>query len=214
MNTLETITKKFNLQITDSTRMPLEIVNFGRNHLAALFHELGFERGVEVGVRDGEYSEVLCMKNPDAVIYGIDPYVPHRGYLDTTRQSSFDKYEAKAHERLDQYKNYHFMKAFSLDAVEDFEDESLDFVYIDADHDFQNVTNDVHEWMKKLRIGGILAGHDYVKHKGPSRIHVYQALNGYMDAWQLRPWFVLGAKAIEDGVIRDEARSWMYVKQK
>lgn len=212
MNTLQTIQGKFDLKWDDTTHMPIEIPNFGRDQLAGLFHELGFTRGAEIGVRNGEYSEVLCMNNPDAVIYGIDPYVPHRGYLDTTRQSSFDKYEAEAHQKLDGYPNYQFMKQFSMDAVEDFEDESLDFVYIDADHDFQNVANDVHEWLKKLKKGGILAGHDYVKHKGPSRIHVYQAINGYTDAWHIRPWFVLGTKAMDDGVIRDDARSWMFVK--
>ncbi len=40
-------------------------------------------------------------------------------------------------------------------------DQSLDFVYLDARHDFQGVFSDLIAWWPKLRIGGVIAGHDY-----------------------------------------------------
>ena len=42
-----------------------------------------------------------------------------------------------------------------------FEDESLDAVFIDADHSYEAVKLDIQNWMPKVRKGGILAGHDY-----------------------------------------------------
>ena len=42
-----------------------------------------------------------------------------------------------------------------------FKDESLDAVFIDADHSYEAVKMDIENWMPKVRKGGILAGHDY-----------------------------------------------------
>jgi predicted O-methyltransferase YrrM len=42
-----------------------------------------------------------------------------------------------------------------------FKDESLDAVFIDADHSYEAVKMDIQNWMPKVRRGGILAGHDY-----------------------------------------------------
>jgi hypothetical protein len=191
--------------------MPVEIPNIGRNGLADLFHELSFKTGVEVGVRDGEYSEILCKANPDVKLYGVDPYEYHKGYRDITRQSTFDRNWNIAHDRLRPFSKYEFIRDYSDNVVHDFADSTLDFVYLDGDHCFESITNDLALWIPKIRKGGIIAGHDYVKHKGPSKIHVYQAVNGYTDAYQIKPWFVLGLKEITDGVIRDESRSFMWV---
>lgn len=213
MNTLDYILNRFKLSFDDSTRMPIEIPNFGRDNMAKLFAELDFKRGIEVGVRDGEYSEVLCAVNVELVLYGIDPYIPHKGYKDIVRKSTFASYKQIAQDRLATFKDrYNFVEKFSLDAVKDFDDGSVDFVYIDGDHSFQSTTNDIAEWSKKIRPGGIIAGHDYFKHKGPSDIKVYEVVNAYASAYNIRPWFVLGTKAVIPGEIRDVSRSWMWVK--
>lgn len=49
----------------------------------------------------------------------------------------------------------------SLEAVRDYEDGSLDFVLIDGSHAYEDVHADITEWMKKLKVGGMLAGDDY-----------------------------------------------------
>ena len=49
----------------------------------------------------------------------------------------------------------------SVNASKDFKDESLDFVFIDAAHDYENVKNDINAWYPKVKKGGTIAGHDY-----------------------------------------------------
>lgn len=211
MTTLDFILNKFEIDFNDRTKMPIEIPDIGRNGLAALFNELGFRAGAEIGVLDGEYSEVLCKSNPKAKLYSIDPWVPHHGYTDFTRKETFEKALEKAKARLSQY-NCEIVQKFSLDAVNNFPDESLDFVYIDSDHSFQSCTNDIVEWSKKIRQGGIISGHDYIKHKKPTNIHVYEVVKGYTEAYNIRPWFLLAAKSIINGVITAEERTYLWVK--
>jgi hypothetical protein len=49
----------------------------------------------------------------------------------------------------------------STEAARDYDDWSLDFVFIDAAHDYESVKNDIQAWKPKVKRGGILAGHDY-----------------------------------------------------
>lgn len=210
MNTLNHIVQKFNLDLNQ--RMPVEIRDFDREGLAQLFGELGFKLGVEVGVRDGGYSETLMESIPGVAVYGVDPYEPHEGYRDHTRKSTFEGFELEAHQKLDRYINYKFIRAYSSEAVEEFRDNELDFVYIDGDHSFYEATFDIEKWSKKVRSGGIISGDDYFKHKGNARIHVYQVVNAYTDAWKISPWFVVGSKEIVPGEKRDHGRSWFWVK--
>jgi len=49
----------------------------------------------------------------------------------------------------------------SIEASKLYEDDSLDFVLIDAAHDYENVKKDIEHWYPKVRKGGVLAGDDY-----------------------------------------------------
>lgn len=53
-----------------------------------------------------------------------------------------------------------------------YEDLSLDFVFIDADHSYEIVKKDITEWYPKVKIGGTIAGHDYYNSE-----HVQKAVN-------------------------------------
>ena len=56
---------------------------------------------------------------------------------------------------------YNPIRATSLEAASLYEDGSLDFVFIDASHDYENVKADIAAWAPKVRPGGYLAGHDF-----------------------------------------------------
>lgn len=51
----------------------------------------------------------------------------------------------------------------SIKASKTYEDNSIDFVYIDANHKYDYVKNDIEAWFPKVKKGGVIAGHDYDK---------------------------------------------------
>lgn len=51
-------------------------------------------------------------------------------------------------------------RKLSHQAALDFENESLDFVFIDAAHDYESVKLDIQSWFPKVKNGGVIAGHD------------------------------------------------------
>ena len=56
---------------------------------------------------------------------------------------------------------YNPVRMTSLAAAELYEDGSLDFVFIDASHDYEDVKADIAAWAPKIRPGGYFAGHDF-----------------------------------------------------
>ena len=205
--------QKFSLSYDDQTAMPLEIPNASRDNLTEWFKELDFKTGVELGIAEGEFSETVMENNPQMTLFGIDPYQKLDGYYDYRLRSTFDKMEHAAHTRLDKFENYHFVKKTSAEALTDFEDGSLDFVYVDANHDMYHLVFDIYNWTKKIRSGGIIAGHDYYRAKDTAHTHVLQTIPVYADVYRIRPWFVIGTEGKFEGQVRDQIRSWMWVKQ-
>lgn len=57
----------------------------------------------------------------------------------------------------------------SMEAVKLYADESLDFVFVDASHEYEDVKNDISHWIKKVKKGGVLAGHDFNSYPGVTR---------------------------------------------
>jgi hypothetical protein len=179
----------------------MNIVNENRIEMSKLFHGLG----VEVGVADGDYAEVI-LSNPEVrKLYGIDLYLPHPGYSDYTRGTTFNKMKRHATEKLAKFGPKHrFMFDFSMDAVKYFEDESLDFVYIDADHSYKTCLEDITEWAKKVKSGGIVCGDDYEERRSSDiRYGVIHAVNDYVKENNLELVLYAGG---------DTPTNWMFKK--
>lgn len=118
----------------------------------------------------------------------------------------------EAQERLIPY-GVTFVEKFSMDALSDFPDESLDFVYIDANHEWPFVTQDIYYWSRKVRVGGIVAGHDFYRsNRRDSKCHVKGAVQGYTFAFRIAPWFLLGRNERIPDEVRETSRSWFWVK--
>lgn len=214
MNTFDYLVTKYKLDIKSSY---IEIPNVTRNELAVMIRELGFTEGAEIGVERGIFSEILIKDNPQLHLYSIDAWTAYKGYRDHVSQYKMDDLYAEAKKRLAPY-NCTVIKGFSVDVAKTFKDESLDFVYIDGNHEFTQVVNDIAAWERKVKVGGIVAGHDYIKRKDNGYLmHVIPAVHGYMEAYSIAPLFVLGRKHAKSNTdpefeLRDNTRSWFYVK--
>src|SRR3990167_7957487 len=167
MNTLDYLFLKYNLGYDENTVMPIEIPNVSRLDIVRWIRELDFKVGAEIGVAQGEFSKLIVVGNEQVKLYGVDPWEPYRGYKDYIKPESFDNLYAEAKSRLQYFKRFEFVRKYSMDAVKDFEDNSLDFVYIDANHEYEYVKQDITEWAKKVKSGGIVSGHDYVNLRTP-----------------------------------------------
>lgn len=205
------IVKKYGINLKDGS--PIEIPNTDRLTLAHLFKELGLKRGVEVGVQEGIYSEVLLQANPKLKLYGVDPWTFYETASNFRKQEQLDAYYKTAVKRLTPYKKYTIIKKNSMEAVKDFKDKSLDFVYIDANHEYSHVFSDIAGWSKKIKKGGIISGDDYRRSTYKNtRLHVVFAVNDYVREYKIKHWFILGRKKIIEGEKRDKFRSWFWIK--
>jgi hypothetical protein len=157
-----------------------------RTHLAELFFELDYKVGAEIGVCVGINAETLFQKNPRLKLFCIDPWSPFpEGRTSQHRQ---DQRFRRTRSRLRQY-NAVYIKKTSMEALVDIPDSSLDFVYIDGVHTFDYVMQDIIEWSKKVRSGGIVSGHDYI------HLHdcgVIPAVRAYTEGHNITNWYITG----------------------
>lgn len=215
MKTLDYIIKKYKINIGRQHQVDVEGMK-GSADLIKLFAELGFKLGVEVGVDRGLFSEYMMKTIPSVKMFGVDPwsntcYEDYNPYK--LPQTYFEGCYEEAVKRLTPFgDNYKIIRKFSMDALTDFVDNSLDFVYIDANHDFTNFAMDLQYWFRKVRPGGIISGHDYVYYSYKKFNHVKRCLIAYARCYQMIPIFaVMGIRHGE--LKRDRYRSWFYVKQ-
>ena len=191
----------------------VEIPGVGRNDLPKFLFDRGCRVGVEIGTDKGEYGISLCQAG--LKVFGIDSYVNYPGFK---MPGQYENHYPIALKNLKGY-DYKIIKKFSHEAVADFKDRSLDFVYIDGNHTLPYVVQDIFDWETKLKVGGIMSGHDYGFIYGPGerkkpKIYDGSHVRGAVDicAYIMRvgKLYILG-KRTEKG--RDKWRSWFWIKQ-
>ena len=120
-----------------------------------LVRKSGWTRGAELGVDKGILFHKLLSTCPELRLIGVDTCpIPHR------RQ----RCEAIAEEFAPRARLYQMTTEAAADMVAP---QSLDFVFIDADHSESAVALDIARWAPKVRPGGWLGGHDYHQRKWP-----------------------------------------------
>lgn len=129
-----------------------------RIDLAKYFNRKGFKKGVEIGVADGRYSEVLCQEIPELQLYCVDLWKEYENSWRTNEHQ--DKTYDIAFNKLSKY-NTELIRLPSVEASLLFADDDLDFVFIDGSHTFDHVMTDIILWSRKVKKGGIVSGHDY-----------------------------------------------------
>ena len=139
-----------------------------REFLPHLLNQLGLVGvGAEIGVKEGKFSERILRHWQGNVLYSIDPWreFPSAEYVDVSNvsQSQQDGLYKKTIRRLMPFERRSIIwRMTSREAAELLPESGLDFCYIDADHSYQGVRDDIRMWYPKVRPGGILAGHDYI----------------------------------------------------
>lgn len=214
MKPSETLNKLKTLWNIDLTlKSPIEVKGVGRLKLAEAFNTLDFNEGVEIGTEEGVYAEYLFQANPNLHLTCVDPWLTYSGYREHVTQPVMDAIFELAQDLLAPH-NVTFLRMFSLEALTMVPDESLDFVYIDGNHDLPNTIQDIVGWSKKVKSGGIISGHDYIHNSPNDRedCHVMEATRAYTSSYRIREWFILGRKLWERGEVRDKPRSWMWIK--
>jgi len=166
-----------------------------REVLALVFAEAGYKYGAEVGVRHGVYSQLMCEANPGVKLLCIDPWAPYRANTAERMEATYQGCK----ERLAKY-DVTLIRKTSMDAVKDIPDNSLDFVYIDAMHEFDPVMMDIIHWAPKVRPGGIVSGHDYCWYYQGG---VVEAVNAYTRCHDIQTWYLTQ---------RDKLPSWLWVR--
>lgn len=202
------------MRIIDGIKLqgrPAEIPDCGRGDLPQFFVDMGYTVGAEIGVYKGGYTEQLCKVG--LKVYAVDPWRVYSDYSAVGGQKRLDVMYAGVQKSLSPY-HCIIIRKTSMEALEDIPDSSLDFVYIDANHEFKYVAEDICEWSKKVRVGGVISGHDYFFKsygKGIS-LAVPYVVNAYTQAYGIENWHLLGRTYRQAQEKIERWRSWMWLK--
>jgi hypothetical protein len=139
--------------------------------LEKMVNERGFKTAVEVGVDKGETFLHLLERCPNLTLYGVDVFEPQPakdarkgeggyGYVGDDLPGHERRIAAMVANTPGYVGRGHLTKDLSVRASERFADRSLDLVFIDASHLYEDVRDDIRAWRPKVRAGGVLAGHD------------------------------------------------------
>lgn len=124
--------------------------------------------GVEIGVLQASFSEWILEHWKGHCLHSIDPWLHFSdgSYVDghNLSDSNHEEHYRIACEKLSPFGHRSKIhRKRSEEAAPDFLDGSLDFVYIDAQHHYEAVRDDIARWYPKVKVGGIIGGHDFFK---------------------------------------------------
>jgi predicted O-methyltransferase YrrM len=118
---------------------------------------------IEIGSWKGKSSAFMAVEiansNKNIEFYCVDTWNGSFEHKDSKEIDSLYDIFINNMKPLENY--YKPMRKNSLEAASQFEDESLDFVFIDASHEYEDVKKDIQTWLPKVKKNGVLAGHDY-----------------------------------------------------
>lgn len=148
----------------------------------------------EVGVAAGEHAKLIKEISDPERMYLIDPWVMANNpnyRSDVMKLISDDGVDILEEGGFDV--NIHTddivaMKEYSVSASKKFPSEFFDYVYIDANHSYEAVKEDIEHWYPKVKTGGYISGHDY-RHGGRSkrsaRYGIIQAVHEFIEEYDL-----------------------------
>jgi len=119
-------------------------------------------RGAEIGVKEGRFIAHLLRQYPRLEMYAVDRWAPDPTGNETYTEWNWPDIYATYRQaiRPHEFRVIEFRES-SVNAAKMVANYSLDFVFIDAQHDYKSVRDDILAWRPKVKPGGLLCGHDY-----------------------------------------------------
>ena len=111
---------------------------------------------VEIGVLEGQSLAYLIQ---EMIIRGKNINIIAVDYFQKKSGNSLDRFNKNMAKVQDKFR---LIVGTSVNASKQIPDDSVDFVFIDAAHDYDNVRDDILAWQPKVKKGGVMAGHDYI----------------------------------------------------
>jgi len=157
-----------------------------------VLHELitqnNFKTYVEIGLGKGLTVNYLLknIQDPEFKMYGVDPFMTYPELRENNAASlkfirTMHRNEGLVAGVVGDDKRFTLIKKMSDDAALDFEHESIDLVFIDGNHSYEYVLSDMENWTPLVRMGGVVAGHDYTQDPKSRYINVQKAVHEYAD---------------------------------
>lgn len=136
-----------------------------RDEIPALLEEMNFSSGIEIGVKQGDFAKkVLDTWKSCDEYHLVDLWAKQENYKDVANveDAVHDKFYEETKDALKSFEDkVHYHRMYSTEAATKFKDESIDFIYVDARHDYCGAKEDIEYYWPLLKPGGIMAGHDY-----------------------------------------------------
>jgi len=165
----------------------MKIVNDRQEFLKELsLHSVdGYSSFAEIGVYQGDFSElVLSIINPSWLVL-IDPYKESNNEYKNGLKVAYSNQEDYkiVVRKFSRQISKGGVSIYSLNseyAVQLFPDLYFDFVYHDASHLYEDVIRDLVQWERKVKVNGLICGHDYIKHED---FGVIEAVDKFCDLY-------------------------------
>ncbi len=164
----------------------------------------------EVGVWKGDFSKrILNISSPnllvlvdswtfDEKVRGCAPQVEGEEPLN---QYFFDQAKKETYDKFKNNHNVHILDLNSLAASSKYQDNFFDYIYIDAEHTYEAVTNDLKVWYPKLKKNGILFGDDYYWREEDDTLSLHKAYQEFISKNNIKKWCVFKSQIT---IIKDE----------
>ena len=203
--------------------LPLPVLRTREDMMSEICTRQPIRYAAEIGVQRAFFAVEILSRCPGLRSYtGVDLWMAQENYDDGSNKDNTTQNEIyrDAQNRLLPFgERARLWRMDSVAGAAQMVDKSLDFVYLDARHDYRSVQDDILAWAPKVRPGGILAGHDYLDaseidgawtlYKDGSQSHANKAVRSavteyadltgrqvvvtYGDLWQNKPfpsWFM------------------------
>lgn len=120
---------------------------------------------VEIGSYCGASTTIISNQFKNSIINCVDPWSPYTedcSIIDLEKQKK-ELIEAESLFDIVTNKNSNILKnkISSLEYAKIIKDNSIDFIYIDGNHQYSSVKEDILAWLPKIKKSGAIAGHDY-----------------------------------------------------